>query len=160
MTCNRCQELSEALEDSRREADTLREALRLVKEELSSRPVLIPEDIGRFQCTKYAVTYGGKGASTMREQAKWDTLVGLGWEFARARFQKSIEALKPLSEMDAMPVIFQGRAWKRTDAVNPHTCEGCHAQKADGVPCGVNGDKTPPPCGDGILVRWQEGGAA
>lgn len=94
-TCSKCQELSEALEDSRREADTLREALRLAKVELT-----------------------------------------------------------------AMPVIFQGQAWKRADAVNPHTCEGCHAQKADGVPCGVNGNKTPPPCGDGILVRWREDGAA
>ena len=37
-------------------------------------------------------------------------------------------------------------------AVKPYTCEGCHAQKADGVPCGV-GRGEAPPCGDGILKR-------
>ena len=54
------------------------------------------------------------------------------------------------------PVLieFQGRIWWTAHAVQEHTCEGCHAQKADGVPCGVAGRGDPPPCGDGILNRW------
>lgn len=94
--CTRCQELSEALEDSRREADTLREALQAAKADLA-----------------------------------------------------------------AAPVIFQGRAWKKVPAVVPHTCQGCHAQKADGVPCGIGlRDPGEPQCGDGILVHWLEGCAS
>ncbi len=84
MTCNRCEELSEALEDSRREADTLREALRLTREDLARNPVSI--DIGDFDFSKYSIKYGGKPAGSMREQLKWDSLVSLGWGFARKRF--------------------------------------------------------------------------
>lgn len=51
-------------------------------------------------------------------------------------------------------IKFQGRAWVAAPAVQPHTCEGCHAQEFDGVPCRVGrvrGEE--PPCGDGILKR-------
>jgi hypothetical protein len=54
-------------------------------------------------------------------------------------------------------VAFRGRAWRKATARQWGTCEGCGAQAADGVPCGVQ----TPPCGDGILVRFErEGGAA
>lgn len=54
-------------------------------------------------------------------------------------------------------VAFQWRRWRKATARQWGTCEGCEAQAADGVPCGVQ----TPPCGDGILVRVEhEGGAA
>lgn len=54
-------------------------------------------------------------------------------------------------------VAFQGRTWRKAAPRQWGTCEGCDAQAADGVPCGIHA----PPCGEGILVRVErEGGAA